>query len=240
MKVAIYARVSTKAKSTCPHCGKVIRLVEGRLLRKHVTRQDAPCAGSDQPVADTADRGQDTENQLLQLREYCRRQQWEIVIEYIDRETAKHGKRDDFRQLFEDAAQRRFDVVVVWALDRFTREGILETFAYVKQLSGYGIQFESYSEPQFRTTGPTGELMLAVAAWMAKQERARISDRTKAGVARARAQGKHCGRPGRIFRRDQAAEMRKKGMSWRAIARELNIPFGTVRRSVLGVSKAFE
>jgi DNA invertase Pin-like site-specific DNA recombinase len=237
MKCAIYARVSKKAKSPCPHCHKLVRLVDDCLI-KHVTREDLPCAGSGEHITDTADKGQDTENQLIQLREYCKRQNWEIVTEYIDRETAKHGLRDSFKQLFDDASKRHFDVVLVWALDRFTREGVLETFEYIRDLTRYGVQFESYSEAHFRTTGPTGELMLAVAAWIAKQERVRISDRTKAGVARAKSQGKHCGRPFKVFQRDKAIVLRKQGLSWRSIGQKLNVNFGTVRRSVLGVPKA--
>jgi DNA invertase Pin-like site-specific DNA recombinase len=142
----------------------------------------------------TKDKGQDTDNQLFQLREYCARQGWQIAQEYIDHESGKTGDRDAFKRLFADTAQRKFDIVLVWALDRFTREGVLETFTYVEKLREFKVSFESYTEAHFRTTGPAGELMLAVAAWIAKQERLRISERTKAGLDRARREGKHCGR----------------------------------------------
>jgi DNA invertase Pin-like site-specific DNA recombinase len=99
----------------------------------------------------TRDKGQDPENQLEQLREYCRRQGWTITGEYIDHETAKHGNRDAFKRLFDDASRRAFDVLVGWALDRLTREGVWETFAYVRALAGYGVQFESFTEAHFRT-----------------------------------------------------------------------------------------
>ena len=83
--------------------------------------------------------------------------------------------------------------------------GPVPAFIYAAgQLMDYGVQFESLTEAHFRTTGPAGDLMIAIAAWIAKQERIRISERTKAGVARARAQAKHCGRPVVIFRRDRA------------------------------------
>lgn len=177
----------------------------------------------------TKDKGQDTANQLAQLREYCARQSWTIAEEYIDHESAKTGDRAAFKRLFADASRRKFDVVLVWALDRFTREGVLETFTYVEKLRSFGVAFESYTEAHFRTTGPAGELMLAVAAWIAKQERLRISERTKAGVERARREGKHCGRPRRVFRRDQVIRLRDiEGLSWRAIARELGVPVSTV------------
>ncbi|MES2136625.1 MAG: recombinase family protein [Pseudomonadota bacterium] len=180
----------------------------------------------------TADKGQDTENQLFQLREYCARAGWKVSKEYVDHVSGKSGERDAFKQLFEDASRRMFDVVLVWALDRFTREGVFETFDYVRKLTLAGVQFESYTEAHFRTTGPAGELMLAVAAWIAKQERQRISDRTKAGMDRAKRAGKHCGRPYRVFRKDVAREMRRKGESLRAIARKLGVGKGTVERAV--------
>lgn len=185
----------------------------------------------------TKDKGQDTENQLLQLRQYCARQGWEIAAEYVDNVSGKTGERDAFKRLFTDASRREFDVVLVWALDRFTREGVLETFEYIRNLTRWGVQFESYSEAHFRTTGPAGELMLAIAAWIAKQERLRISERTKAGVERARRQGKHCGRPRKVFQRDRAAELRKQGLSWRVIARQLDVPQATIRLALQGVQK---
>jgi DNA invertase Pin-like site-specific DNA recombinase len=176
----------------------------------------------------TAGNGQDTENQLMQLREYTTRQRWQIVGEYIDQASGKTSERDAFKRLFEDASRRAFDVVLVWALDRFTREGVLETFDHVRRLTNSGIAFESYTEQHFRTTGPAGELMLAIAAWIAKQERIRISERTKAGLARARRQGKVPGRPKRVFRRDEVVRLRDvEGMSWRAIAAALDIPVMT-------------
>lgn len=180
----------------------------------------------------TLDKGQDADNQLLQLRAYCKRSGWRIAKEYVDHVSAKSGERDAFKELFEDASRKLFDVVLVWALDRFTREGVFETFNYVRRLTNHGVDFESYSEAHFRTTGPAGELMLAIAAWIAKQERLRISERTKAGMERAKREGKVIGRPRRVFRRDLALEMTKKGMSLRAIARELKVSFMTVSRII--------
>src|SRR4029077_20785360 len=98
--------------------------------------------------------------------------------------------RPQFQALFAAASRREMDVVLVWALDRFSREGVAATFAHIKRLLDYGVQFESLIDPHFRTTGPAGELMIAIAAWIALQERMRISDRTKAGLAIARSKGR--------------------------------------------------
>jgi DNA invertase Pin-like site-specific DNA recombinase len=136
--------------------------------------------------------------------------------------------------MFADAAQRKFDLVLVWALDRFTREGVGETFEYIKRLTSHGVQFVSYAEEHFRTTGPAGELMMAVAAWIAKQERNRISERVRAGLNRAKMQGTRSGnpvgRPKAIFDRDKVVELRGQGRSWREIARAYNAGITTVRR----------
>jgi DNA invertase Pin-like site-specific DNA recombinase len=67
---------------------------------------------------------------------------------------------------------------------------VARTFEHIKVLCGYGIQFISSSGPDFRTTGPAGELMIAVAAWTAEQEHQHISERTRAGLVKARRAGR--------------------------------------------------
>ncbi len=183
----------------------------------------------------TADRRQDTENQLAQLREFAATQNWEPAGEYIDHESGGCADRAQLRGLFADAAQRHFDVVLVWALDRLTREGVTETFQYIKRLTSHGVQFVSVSEEHFRTTGPAGELLIEIAAWIARQERIRISQRVRAGLGRARLygtrSGRAVGRPRVIFNREKAAELRRQGKSWRQIAKECNAGVTTVRRA---------
>ena len=154
------------------------------------------------------------------------------ALEFIDHETGRHSDRSGFLAVFAAANRREVDVVLVWALDRFSREGIAQTFAHVDKLASYKVLFESLTEPQFRNTGPFGELMMAISAWIAKQERLRISDRTSAGLATAKAKGRRGGRRWTVFRRDIAEEMRDKGMSWRAIARELDIDQSVIRRAL--------
>src|SRR5215472_16111 len=71
----------------------------------------------------TRDRGQDVANQLAQLRQFAATQNWTVVHEYVDRATGKYSDREQFQRLFQDASQRRFDIVLFWSLDRFSREG---------------------------------------------------------------------------------------------------------------------
>jgi DNA invertase Pin-like site-specific DNA recombinase len=185
----------------------------------------------------TKDKGQDTENQLAQLRKYAAAREWETV-EFVDHETGKHSDRAQFKAMFTAASRREFRLVLVWSLDRFTREGVAETFIHIKKLLEHDVQFESFTEEHFRTTGAAGELMLAIAAWIAKQERIRISERTKAGLEIARAKGHKLGRKERVFRRDLAVTMRSEGRSWREIAKQLGVPFTTVRLHVTGVQQS--
>jgi DNA invertase Pin-like site-specific DNA recombinase len=147
----------------------------------------------------TDDKGQDPENQLRQLRQWCASAGHEIVGEYIDKESGRKGVngRKRFAAMFEDAHKRKFDTVLFWSLDRFTREGMIPTIMYLQRLASYGVGFHSYTEPHLATDSElVRDILLALLASLAKQEARRISERTKAGLARARAQGKRLGRPG--------------------------------------------
>lgn len=134
----------------------------------------------------TFDKGQDNDNQLLVLREYCLKQGYEVVKEYCDHVTGSRGDRKGFRELYKDASRRRFDLVLFWSLDRFTREGVLETLQRLKELDHYGVYWRSYTEQYLDSTGIFKDAILAILAAIAQQERLRISERTKAGLARAR------------------------------------------------------
>jgi len=187
----------------------------------------------------TSDGRQEAENQLAQLRQFAESQTWETAAEYIDHDSGGRADRAEFRRMFADAAQRRFDLALVWTLDRFTRKGVAETFEYIKRLNSQGVQFVSFTEEHFRTTGPAGELMIAVAAWIAKQERTRISERVRVGLSRAiergTRSGKPIGRPKLIFDRPKIADLRTEGRSRREIARACNAGVTTVR-GVYGTS----
>jgi DNA invertase Pin-like site-specific DNA recombinase len=75
----------------------------------------------------TKDERQDTETQLAQLRQFAATQNWTVTCEYVDRATGKHSDSEQFQRLFQDASQREFDTVLLWSLDRFSREGVRET-----------------------------------------------------------------------------------------------------------------
>jgi len=178
----------------------------------------------------TKDKGQDTENQLAELRRFAAASGWRVVHEYIDHASAKSGERDQFKTMFEDASKRKFEILLVWALDRLTREGVAETFTYIKRLLGEKVQFVSYTEAHFRTTGPAGELMIAIAAWIAEQERHRISERTIAGLDRVRASGVKLGPKPIECDVDEIRRLRATGLSVRKIASKMGLKHAHVHR----------
>ncbi len=140
---------------------------------------------------------QDSANQLDQLRAFAAQQGWELVDEYIDTVTGSGKKaRPQFTACLLAASQRKFDVLLFWALDRLSREGIVKTIGYLEQLAGWGVGWRSYTQP-FLDTGNemTNSIVLAVLAAVAKQERVTISERTKAGLQRVRKAGVRLGRP---------------------------------------------
>ncbi len=126
----------------------------------------------------TTDRGQDPENQLRQLREWCVNAGHEIVAEYIDHESGRKGTngRKQFALLFEDAYRRKFDCVLFWALDRFTREGAQPTIAYLHRLASYGVAFHSYTESFLATDNEfMRDLLVPLLSSLAKQTPYRVA-----------------------------------------------------------------
>lgn len=180
----------------------------------------------------TKDR-QEAENQLRELREYCAKQAWPIAGEYVDHESGSKPNREQFKQLFTHAHQKRFDTVVFWALDRFSREGTRETLNYLHQLESVGVAFVSYTEPYVNSLGIWRDAIIGFLASLAKQEVTRHSERVKAGMARARAQGKRISRsPLEPSKQADIARLHQIGTPKRAIARRLGIDIKTVRKYI--------
>jgi DNA invertase Pin-like site-specific DNA recombinase len=178
----------------------------------------------------TKDKGQDTENQLAQLRAFAATQGWAVCREFVDHETGGNSDRVEFQAMFVDASQRKFDLLLFWALDRLSREGVLETLQHLNRLTSYGIGFRSFAEQYFDSCGVFKDAVIAIMATLAKQERLRLSERTKAGLAQARVRGRILGRPRLNVKSGEIARLRASGLSLRAIARQLRISEGSVRR----------
>src|SRR5919107_2578861 len=141
----------------------------------------------------TTVRGQDPETQLRQLREYADRRGFALTEEYVDHASGSRSDRVEYRAMLEAARKRRFDVLLVWRYDRFARS-LRELVNALAEFEGLGIDFVSYNEGADTTT-PQGKLLFGIMASLAEFECSLIAERVKAGMERARAQGKHTGRP---------------------------------------------
>jgi DNA invertase Pin-like site-specific DNA recombinase len=136
---------------------------------------------------------QEPENQLQELRRYVEARGWSAV-EYVDRGVSgAKDRRPALDQLLTDAKRRRFDVLVCWRLDRLGRS-LKHLITLLEDLQALGIAFVSLAEGIDATT-PAGKLQMHILGAIAEFERARIAERVKAGLLRARAQGKRLGRP---------------------------------------------
>lgn len=186
MKVAIYARVSTKKDQT-------------------------------------------NENQFIELRRWADASGYTIYKEYQDQASGGRSDRTEFQQMFIDAHQRKFDIVLFWSLDRFSRQGVRETINYLEQLESYGVHFKSYTEQYLDSTGIFKDVIIALLATLAKQEKIRLGERVKAGMARAREDGMVFGRPVLKISND-IKRLAEAGMSDRAIGRELGISHRSVSK----------
>lgn len=174
--------------------------------------------------------GQTPENQRIKLLEFARAMSWEIVDEYVDQESGAKSDRPRFKAMMSAASRREFDTILVWSLDRFSREGIGKTCGYLRQLANVRVAFKSLQEPFLDTTGDFAELVAAIFAFFASFERKRTIERIKAAHDRARAQGKHVGRPRLVVDRSKVQKLRQQGLSVRAVAAKMKISAASVHR----------
>jgi len=118
-------------------------------------------------------------------------------------------------------------------MDRLSREGALKTLQHPERLESYGVGFRSSTEPYFDSCGIFKEAVVSIVATLAKQERVRLSEHTKAGLAIARSKGRVIGRPRLKVQPEEVAVLRSRGLSLRAIARSLGVSEGSVRRLIV-------
>ncbi len=139
---------------------------------------------------------QETDNQIMVLTSWADQRGYEVVNIYKEEESAwRSGHQKELAALIADARKGRFQMVLVWALDRLNREGALAILSLVQKLSTCGVKVLSYQESWTEAPGEVAELLYALTGWVARMESQRRSERTKAGLARVKAQGKHLGRP---------------------------------------------
>jgi DNA invertase Pin-like site-specific DNA recombinase len=172
---------------------------------------------------------QNPETQLLQLREYATLRGFEIVGEYIDHASGKHTERTSYKKLIDTVRKRQVDVVLVFHYDRLARSTI-ELITRVEEFHRLGVDFISYQQ-HVDTTTDIGKLYFTIMAGLAEYESAQIGRRVKAGMARAKAQGKRISRPPLAARiRQQIKPLRQQGVSIRQIAAQLGVSKATVQK----------
>jgi DNA invertase Pin-like site-specific DNA recombinase len=184
----------------------------------------------------TSDKDQDPLTQLLPLRDFCTAQGWEVYREYVDQAPANDlAHRTQWRQLLDHAAKRRFSVVLVFKLDRAFRS-VKHMHDTLTAWELVGVSFKSLRE-QFDTSTALGRLLLNLLASLAEFELELIRERVKAGMERARRQGKKIGRPKvtdrKGFSKRFGAILERLGegnISRRQAAKELNIGYATLKR----------
>lgn len=169
---------------------------------------------------------QEPENQLQELRRYVEARRW-TAQEFVDHGiSGAKDKRPALDSLVRDAKRRRFDVLICWRLDRLGRN-LRHLILLLDELQAVGVAFVSLAEGIDATT-PAGRLQLHVLGAIAEFERARIAERVKAGLVRARAQGRKLGRPERVIDNGVLASVR--GLSTRAAAIKLGVSPATAHR----------
>lgn len=184
---------------------------------------------------------QDPEVQLQALREVAERAGWQIVETYVD-----HGisgakgreKRPEFDRLLKDATRRKMDLVAAWSVDRLGRS-LQDLIAFLSDLRAAGCDLYLHVQA-LDTTTPAGKALFQMLGVFAEFERAIIQERVRAGLDKARADGKRLGRPSLNRRTADAIRARAaKGEGKRAIGRSLGVPESTVRK-VLAASELKE
>jgi len=183
---------------------------------------------------------QETENQLLELRDFCAKRGDTLIREYVDEAVSgKALRKPQLDDLLRDAHRRDFDTIIFWSLDRLTREGPDSACDILGRIAATGCGFVSYREPALNTLGPWSRIVVDLLAIVASFEAKRISDRTKAGLATARQKGKRLGRPKRDYgvSPDAVRSLRREGRSWSHIERQTGVPATSLRRLAKNVSQ---
>jgi DNA invertase Pin-like site-specific DNA recombinase len=171
---------------------------------------------------------QHPETQFLDLQQMAQQRGYEIVEQYEDRISGAKAKRPGLDAMMRDARRGRFDVVLTWACDRIARstKHFLEV---LDELNRLNIEFISFRE-QIDTAGPLGRVIVVIIGAIAELERSLIVERVRAGMRRAKLEGRHIGRTPLDLDRAAICRDRCRGQSLRQIARGHRISTATVQR----------
>ncbi|MFB3143230.1 MAG: recombinase family protein [Candidatus Methylomirabilales bacterium] len=173
---------------------------------------------------------QDPDVQLRELRALVAARGWAISREYVDAGiSGASTSRPELSRLLTDAHKGAFAGILVWRLDRLGRS-LRHLVTVVEDLLARGIDVISATEPHMDSTTPTGRLLRNIFASVAEYEREMIRERVMAGLRKAKASGKRIGRPKAVLNRLRIEQLRGEGLSWREIARKMDLPKSTAYR----------
>lgn len=174
------------------------------------------------------DRDQDPENQLRKLRDFADRHGWDVYAEFWDYASGAKPSRPQFDKMLREGRARHYDAVVVVRIDRLARS-TRHLLNLLEEMQHYGVDLIC-TDQEIDTKSPTGRLLITVLGAVAELELELIRDRTKDGLARARAQGKRLGRPPNPARTEEILWLREQGFSLRQIGRRLGMSHQGVKQ----------
>jgi len=185
---------------------------------------------------------QNPETQLFDLRQFAVQRGLKIVGEYTDHGfSGAKARRPELDRMMEDARRHRFDVLMVWSIDRLARN-TKHLLQVLDELNGRGIQFVSQREA-IDTEGPLGRAIVVIVSAMAELERCIIIERVRAGMRRAKSEGRRIGRAPLQVNRAVLLRNRERGMSLNQLAKAHGISKASVcrvlREEKEGVSRGF-
>ena len=178
----------------------------------------------------TVAHGQDVGLQLDELRQVAAQRGWVVHDEYVDSGVSgAKTSRPELDRMMADAQAGKINLVAIWKLDRLGRS-LQHLLALAEALTVAGVHLVSNRDPGIDTTSPSGRLLLQLLGCFAEYERSLLRERVIAGVRRAQAQGKHCGRPRVELDLRPAVALLKEGRSLKDVARILKVSRATLRR----------
>ena len=202
----------------------------GPLEEHAMTNADRPLRAALYARVSTVAHGQDVGLQLDELRQIAERRGWVIHDEYVDSGVSgANCSRPQLDRMMADAQAGRIDLVAIWKLDRLGRS-LQHLLSLTSTLTAAGVDLVSIRDPGIDTTSPSGRLLLQLLGCFAEYERSLLRERVIAGVRRAQAQGKHCGRPRVELDLRPAVALLKEGRSLKEVSRILKVSRATLRR----------
>jgi len=193
---------------------------------------------------------QHPETQLYDLQQMAVQRDYQIVAQYTDKVSGAKARRPGLDEMMADARRGRFDVVLVWASDRLARS-VKHFLEVLDELNHLNVEFVSFRE-QIDTGGPLGRAIIVIIGVVAELERSLIVERVRAGMRRAKLEGRHIGRKPLDLDRVGILRDRTQGQSLGQLAKSYHASRATIHRvlrqptsgpekpGVTGVSKGFE